>query len=454
MTSNEKSTKNSPRRRLNWIDAAAIFVGIVIGSGIFVAPAQVIAATGNMWAAICLWTVGGLVAACGAFCYAECGARLPRDGGFFNAYRVALGGGAAFVGGWAVALVIYPAAHAAIADVLASYLAELAPVFSGHETLIAVMAVAIVTVLNIAGLRSGPNAQRVMTGLKVTSLALLCLAALFGGQTADSDVKTPADFALSLSAIFAALILVLWTYDGWADINMIAGELKNPARDLGRAVWVGCSVLVMVYLLVQFSISSLLPFDRASTSECVFADAVSVGFGSRAAKFVAGLVVLCTLGSLNGSVLVCSRLIQTMAADGFFFSAFGKLDRHGVPLRAVVMIGVVTAIYSITASFNFLLGLFSFIIWIIYALSAIALLILRHRRVGEPVRFRAPLGVVPPAVVIVASMVMTAGTISDAPLLALAGTGMLILIVIAHILWRRLLPNSNPISEGQEVPSD
>jgi APA family basic amino acid/polyamine antiporter len=211
---------------------------------------------------------------------------------------------------------------------------------------------------------------------------------------------------------------------------------------------------IIVYLLAQFSISSLLPFDQASTSEHVFADAVSAGFGSSAAKLVAGLVVLCTLGSLNGSVLACSRLIQTMSADGFFFSALGKLDGRSVPLRAVVMIAVATAAYVVTASFDFLLGLFSFIVWIIYALSAVALLILRRRRVGEPVRFRAPLGVVPPAVVIVASVVMTPGTIIDAPLRALIGAGMLVLVVLVYLIWRPLLPDSNPISGGPKRPLD
>ncbi|MCF7973304.1 MAG: amino acid permease [Phycisphaerae bacterium] len=452
MTSNI-STENSQRRQLNWIDAAAIFVGIIIGSGIFVAPAQVIAATGSMGLAISFWAVGGWIAACGAFCYAECGARLPRDGGFFNAFRVAFGGGPAFVGGWTVALVIYPAAHAAIAYIFAGYLTELLPAVSGHETAMAVMAVAVVTVLNIAGLRSGPNAQRIMTALKIIALALLCSAALLGGQKTDPDTGIPADFTMGLSTAFAALIVVLWTYDGWADITMIAGELKDPARDLGRAVWVGCSVLILVYLLVQFSISSLLSFDQASTSDRVFADAVSVGFGANAAKLVASLIVLCALGSLNGSVLVCSRLIQTMSADGFFFSALGKLDGRGVPLRAVIMIAVATAAYVVTASFDFLLGLFSVVIWIIYALSAIALLILRRRRVGEPVRFHAPLGVVPPVTVIMASMIMTAGTIMDAPLRALIGAGMLVLIVIIYRMWRPYLPDSNPISGGQDVPS-
>jgi amino acid transporter len=290
MTSNDTSTEHSLRRQLNWIDAAAIFVGIIIGSGIFVAPAQVIAAAGSMRVAICFWAVGGLIVACGAFCYAECGARLPRDGGFFNAFRVALGSGAAFVGGWAVALVIYPAAHAAIAYIFASYLAELVPAFSGHETWVAVTAV----------------------------------------------------------------------------------------------------------------------------------------------------------GSLNGSFLVCSRLIQTMSADGFFFSSLGKLDGRGVPLRAVLMIAAATAVYVVTASFDFLLGLFSFVIWIIYALSAVSLLILRRRRVGEPVRFRAPLGIVPPAMVMVAAVVMTAGTIIDAPWRALIGAGMLVLIACIYLLWRRVLPDSNP----------
>jgi len=329
MRPNEGLAQGSQRRQLNWIDAAAILVGVVIGSGIFVAPGQVIAATGGMWAAMCFWAAGGFIAVCGAFCSAECGARLPRDGGFFNAYRVAFGDGTAFVSGWAVSVVIYPAAAAAIAYVFASYLTELVPALSGHETWAAVGAVAIAAFLNIAGVRSGPYAQRVMTALKVVALALVCLAALFGDRTATAGAKPPVDFTMSLGGALAALIIVLWTYDGWADVNMISGELKDPSRDLSRAVWVGCSVLVLVYLLVQFAVNSLLPFDLASTSACVLSDAVSVGLGGSAARLVAVVIVLCTLGAVNGTVLVCSRLIQTMAADGFSFSALGQFDTRG-----------------------------------------------------------------------------------------------------------------------------
>ena len=446
MTSNDQITEHSQRRQLNWIDAAAIFVGVIIGSGIFVAPAEVVAATGGKWTAIGFWAVGGVIAACGAFCYAECGARLPRDGGFFNAYRVALGGGVAFVGGWTVSLLLYPTAGAAIAYVCASYLTELVPAFSGHETWIAVMAVAIVAALNMAGVRCGPYSQRILTGLKVVSLALLCLAALLGGQSEDSLGKAPVDFTVSLSTALAALIIVLWTYDGWSDVSMIAGELRNPSRDLSRAVWVGCSALVIVYALVQFSVSSLLSFDEASTSERVFADAVSAGFGVGAGKLIAGAVVLSTLGAVNGTVLVGSRLIRTMAAESFYFPFFGKLDRRGVPLRAIVMIAVATAAYSITASFDFLLGLFSFSTWILYALTAVALLILRRKRIGEPLSFRTPLGIVPPAMVITTSFVMTAGTIMDAPSRALVGAGMLVLIALVYLVWRQLLPDAEAVN--------
>ena len=442
MTSKEKIADTSQRRQLNWIDAAAILVGVIIGSGIFIAPGQVIAATGNTWAAICLWAIGGFIAACGAFCCAECGARLPRDGGFFNAYRVAFGDGAAFIGGWIASLLLYPAVGAAIAYVCASYLTELVPAISGYETWTAVTAVVIVTALNMAGVRCGPYSQRILTGLKVISLAFLCLAALLSGQSEDSFTRPPVEFTMSFSTALAALIIVLWTYDGWSDVNMIAGELKDPSHDLSRAVWVGCSILIIIYVLVQFSVSSLLSFDQATTSENVFADAVSAGFGRGAGKLVAGAVVLCTLGAVNGTVLVCSRLIQTISADGLFFSAVGKLDRRGVPLRAIVLTAVATSAYGITASFDFLLGLFLFSTWIFYALTAIALLILRRRHVGEPLSFHAPLGVVPPAIVIFTAFIMTIGTIIDAPLRALIGTGAFVLVGFAYLIWSKLLPQS------------
>jgi len=135
-----------------------------------------------------------------------------------------------------------------------------------------------------------------------------------------------------------------------------------------------------------------------------------------------------------------------MAADSFFFSFFGKLDSRGVPLRAIVMIAVATAAYSMTASFDFLLGLFSFSTWILYALTAVALLILRRRHVGEPLSFRAPLGIVPPAIVIATSFIMIIGTVMDATLRALVGAGMVALIAGVYLVWCQSMPDPEALN--------
>ncbi|MBZ5637666.1 MAG: amino acid permease [Acidobacteriia bacterium] len=424
------------RRQLGLVDAAAIYVGIVLGSGIFVAPAAIAGIAPGAAAAAAFWLVGGGIAACGAFCYAECGARLPRTGGFYVFYREAFGAPLAFVGGWAAVLVTYPASIAAIALVLARYFGEVIPL-RGMEVPVAASALVAAGALNALGVRVGAGAQRALTGVKLAALALLCAAALLAGTPAPPS-PSPIGLGVRPAALLAALVVMLWTYDGWSDVTLVSGELKRPGRDLGRAVLLGTAVLAVLYVLVQLSVGALLDPAHASSSERVVAEAVEAGIGARAGRLVAVLVVVCTFGSINGTVLTASRLGFAMARDGRFPSWFGRVHpRFNTPARSVAGLVVAALLYVVSAGFGNLLAFFSFSVWIFYGLTAAALVVLRRRGVGEPVSWRAPLGPLPPAVVLVTSLGMTASLMYDDPTRSLAGLGLLLLGFPAYALWKR-----------------
>ncbi len=424
------------RRQLRSLDAAAIFVGIILGSGIFVAPAAVAGVAPGPLAGVALWLLGGLVAACGAFCYAECGARLPRTGGFYVFYREAFGAPTAFVGGFAAVLVTYPASIAAIALVFARYLGEVVPL-RGMEVPVAGLALVAAGALNAAGVRIGVLAQRVLTGVKLAVLALLCVAALLAGKPV-STMSVMAMPEVPPAALLGALVVLLWTYDGWSDVTLVSGELEKPGRDLGRAVLAGTAILVALYVLVQLSVGALLDPATAASSERVVADAVQSGLGARAGRLVALLVVVCTFGSINGTVLTASRLGYAMARDRKFPAWFGAIHpRWGTPARSVVGLVAASLVYVASAGFLNLLAFFSFSVWIFYGLTAVALLVLRRRRVGEPVPWRAPGGILPPAVVLATAVAMTVSLMLQDPKRSLMGLGLLLLGFPAYALFRR-----------------
>lgn len=433
-------------RRLGLVDAASIFVGIILGSGIFVAPAAVAGATSSPALAIGLWILGGLITICGAFCYAECGARLPRTGGFYVFYREVYGDAVAFVGGWIALFVTYPASIAAIALIFAQYLGRVVPSLARlPEAAAATLVILVGGFLNVVGVRTGALAQRALSGTKVAALGLLCLAALLapgaplrGGAASSPGALGGAGFA----GLLAALVALLWTYDGWSDVTLVSGEIRNPERNLGRAVLLGSVVLVSVYATVQLAVQVLLPAQQAASSKQVLSEAVQQGLGAGAGRVVALLVVVSTFGSIQGIVLAVSRLGFAMARDRAFLRWFGAVHpRWHTPARASGALVAASIFYVFAGNFRNLLDYFTFSVWIFYALTAVALLVLRRRRVGEGT-WRAPGGVAVPAVVLATALGMTSGLLIQDPLHCLYGLLMLGAGFAAYGVWKRFVPGT------------
>jgi APA family basic amino acid/polyamine antiporter len=432
-------------RQLGLLDATAIYVGIIVGSGIFFAPSNVAQATTNPYWGCAFWLIGGVIAASGALCYAECGARLPHDGGFFIFYRAVFGSVVAFVGGWVALFITYPASVAVMALIFARYLGEVVPALAHYPKIAASMAIFAAALLNIVGVRENAWSQRLLTGAKVTAIALLCAAAVIVGSPASmtpplQQANTTAS-AIDLSLVVPALIGVLWTFSGWSDITLIAGELRDPARNLGRTVALGTAGLVALYVLVQLAVGRILPAQVAAESPRVVSDAVGTVLGPSTGRAVALLVVISTFGAINGVTLVVSRLAFAMAEHNFAPGYLRIIHRRlGTPVPAVATVAAVTLIYVFSSSFRDLLGFFTFTVWLFYGMTSIALLVLRRRKIGEPLAWRAPFGIVPPLVVLATGVMMTASLLADPQqrILALWGVLMLAIAVAVYLLiWRR-----------------
>ena len=413
---------------------------------------MVAAAIAGPGPAALFWLLGGLIAACGASCYAECGSRIPRAGGFYVYYRAVYGPGLAFVGGWVALLVTYPASTAAIALVFGAYIGEVVPVLEGHAVACAAAAVGASGVINIAGVRLAAGVQRGLSGTKLLALALLCLAAVAAGGAAiatgggaAASPAAPGDAAPAAAAggllgpaIIGALMVMLFTYDGWSDIGLIAGEVRDAGRVLGPAVLAATAAIVVVYSAVQWSVLTLLPPERAAASDRVVSDAVVAGLGPGAGRLVALLVAVCAFGSVHSIILGASRIGFAMARDGAFFDWFGRVEpRLGTPARSIAALAAATLAYVVASGFRDLLALFTFSVWIFYALTAVALLVLRRRGTGGAGAWRAPGGVIAPAVVLMTAAAMTAGLMRDDPERSAIGLLLLASGIPAFWIWRR-----------------
>ena len=428
----------SPRpRHLGLFDAVCTMIGIILGTGIFMAPAKVAAVLPSRELAPLVWLVGGLIAMCGAVCYAECAARLPEDGGFFLYYERAFGPQVARVAGWAAWLVTYPASLTATAWVAASYLqGMLRPQGGSAAPWAAALLVGCAAIVAL-GVRAGARLQRVLTGCKVAAIIAVGTAAVWRGR-GGGPPPSPLDLgplATTPALVLTAFAAVMWTFDGWSDITMLAGELKNPRRNLLRAVSWGIFVPATCYALLQAAVMTLLPAEVAMRSGHVLLAALEVIGGQQAAWALGTLALICAVGSLHGVMSAVCRLGWSMAVMGEVPRAFAvRHPRLGTPVRALVVpVGLALA-YLVGGNFNALLSYFAFGVWLYYSLTAVAMLRLRARRVGEAHAFRAPGGYGPPAVVIATAAIMSGLQVWESPWRTAVGVASVAACALGHRL--------------------
>jgi len=383
--------RNELRRVLGPWDAIALVVGIIIGSGIFATPPLVARHLGATGPILGVWILGGVLALAGALCYAELASRFPRTGGAYVFLREAYGPFPAFCFGWSALLVTYPASVAAVSVVFTAYLARLIPLPDPARPVVAAGLCLAVAALNIAGVRLGAAAMRLLTGIKVLALAAVTVAALLAGDTAGGFTPVwNGGAGIGLAAAALSLSAVIWTYEGWADGPTLAGEMRDHRRDMVRALVGGTILVTGIYLVLNVAYLRVLGVDGVAASDSVAVDLAAAVFGPRGTGFVTALVLVSTLGAMNGMVVSASRVVFAMSRDGLFFRAAGEVwPRTGSPGTALVAVGVVSAVYAAVGSFESIVRYFVFTAGIWY-LGNVASLFLHRRRGGPPAPFPVP----------------------------------------------------------------
>jgi amino acid transporter len=377
-------------RRLGFWSAVAVLVGSTIGGGIFRTPAVIaerVPAAGPMFG---VWVLGGLLALCGALTYAELAGLFPRSGGVYVYIREGFGRLPAFLFGWTELVLIRASALGAISTPFAEYLLRSVgrdpalPANAGLVHYVAAAAIALTAALNYYGVRWSALVLNLTTAAKYGALLLLVVLAFFVGRGDVAHFGVPAG-PLTPGLFGLALVSVLWAYDGWGDLSFVGGEVKDPERNLPRALVVGTAAIIAIYLLVNAAYLYLLPLDRMARSPLVAADAAQVVLGQFGIGAVSVVVMLATFSTLVGSILTAPRIFFAMADDGLFFRAVAKVHpRHQTPSSAIVLTACLGVGFVLLRTFEQLADQFVVAIFPFYALAAAAVFVLRRRQPDRP----------------------------------------------------------------------
>ena len=425
-------------RRLGLFDATMLVMGGIIGSGIFVTPAEVARHVGTPFLIVGVWLLGGAIfALAGAFVYAELAVRRPALGGQYAYLRDAYGPLPAFLYGWALLLVIQSGGMAAVAVTFARYVNDLAhlPV---SDSLLAVLAVGSLTIINCLGVRSGSNTQSLLMVLKILAIAALVGVGLwFVVPSADSAPAVQSASTPAWVAIGAALTPVIFSYGGWQTASFISGELRNPERDLARGMLLGVVGVILCYALVVFVCVHALGPQGLADSKTPASDVMRLAFGEKGAAFIAIGIAISALGFLSQGMLTAPRVYFAMAEDGLFFKSVATVSkRTRVPVVAILLQGLVTIVIALSGTFGQILSYVVSVDLIFFSLTGAAVFIFR-RRSGEPVRSVVPGHPFTTIVFVASCIIIVIATVWNAPINSLIGYAILLAGVPAFLYWRR-----------------
>jgi APA family basic amino acid/polyamine antiporter len=427
-------------RRLGLFDGTMLVMGGIIGAGIFLNPAVVAERTGTPFLAVGVWVLGGVVALAGALCFAELGARKPLAGGGYVYLRDAWGPLAAFLYGWTQLLVINSGGIAAVAMTFAGYAASLTGLPARMIPALAVGAIGLLSLVNYLGIKPGSMIQNLFTVLKLAALVGLILAGLLiaGDQVAPvAHVGRVAKPPSVLAAVGIGLIPVLFAYGGWQSTNFVAGEMRDPVRDLPRALLLGVSGVVITYVLANIVYVRVLGIDGLAASTAPASDVMEIVLGPAGRTFIAAGIAFSTFGFLNLAILAAPRVYQAMAADGVFVGAAAQIDdRFHVPATAIFIQAAWAILLVSTRSYGQLLDYVVFGDWIFFGLVGATLWYYRRQDPGGA-GFRLPGYPWVPLFFVTAATFTVISTVVSNPLNALLGTGIIGTGIPAFFWWKR-----------------
>jgi APA family basic amino acid/polyamine antiporter len=381
------------RRVIGLAGGTALIVGITIGSGIFRTPPTIAGLVPNPLVIMGLWTAFGLISICGALAVTELSTLLPRAGGVYVFLREAYGDAAAFVFGWLYVLITTPTTIAALGVVFAEFLLNLLGMSAGGATvqMIAIAAIISLTFANVLGARVGAAVSEVTTLVKVTALAAIILGAFLLGEGRLSNITGGG--VVQGGGLARAVAAVIWTYDGWIAVSMIAGEVVAPERLMKRIIITGMLVIVTLYIGANLAYLYMMPVGVMAQQQEAIARTVMTGIAGPAGGVLIMLAIMTSIfGALNGNLLAKPRVAYAMARDGLTFAFLGKIHpRWSTPWAAVLIQSVIAIIMVLVLrDYDALITYFVVVEWAALLFAVGAVFVLRRKMADAPRPFRTP----------------------------------------------------------------
>jgi APA family basic amino acid/polyamine antiporter len=424
-------------RRLGPFDATMLVMGGIIGAGIFVNPAEVARHVYDPTWIVGVWVLGGIVALAASFVYAELAARRPEVGGQYAYLRDAYGPMPAFLYGWALLLVIQSGGMAAVAITFARYFNELTH-SAIPDSVVGVSALALLTLINCFGVRSGSNVQSALMVLKIAAIGMLVIVGWWLAPGNPASNYPILSTATPLSAIGAALTPVMFAYGGWQTASFCAGEMKNPQRDLAKGLLFGVFGVILLYCFVAFVCVHALGPAGLAASKTPASDVMRLALGDRGATLIALGIAISTLGFLSQGMLTAPRVYFAMAEDGLFFRQVAKVSaKTRVPIVAIVLQGVAAIAIALSGTYGQILGYVVSVDFIFFGLTGAALFVFRKRDGGKSAGFNTPLHPITTAFFVAACAITVIATVWNDWRNSLIGYAILAAGVPACLYWQR-----------------
>ena len=430
-------SQGSPVPTLTLKDAIAITIGIVVGAGIFRTPSMVAANAGSETAVLLIWLAGGLVTLIGALCYAELATSYPHPGGDYHYLTRAYGKPLAFLYAWSRIAVVQTGAIALLAFVFGDYASQLLNLGEYSTSIYAALVVVALTALNVAGVRQGSRTQNWLTSVEVLSLVLVIVAGFV--LTAASDAPAPAvqpTAAPPPAAAFGlALVYVLLTYGGWNEAVYVSAEVKQPRKNIARALLISIAVITGLYMLVNWAYLRGLGLEGLAASEAVAADLMRRAMGEGGARFVSLLVAISALTSANATVITGARTNYALGRDFRLFDFLGRWHSGAnTPTNALLVQGAIALLLVFAGSFAregfvTMVEYTAPVFWLFFFLVGLSLIVLRVREPEVERSFRVPLYPITPLLFCMACAYMLQSSLAYTGAGALAG----VLVLLAGV---------------------
>ena len=451
----DKSKIELPRVLGLW-DVVSIVVGGVIGSGIFLVPADIARGVGAPLLIFAVWIVGGMLSYFGALAFAEMGAAMPQAGGMYNFLRESYGSLLAFLFGWTLFLVIDSGAIATLTVAFASnYLPYFVKIGPAGQKIVAAAFILFLVVVNYVGVRWGANLQNFLTVIKFSALAAVCVIVFIFAKDASASNwirPLPGRFNMGLLGSFGvALVASLWAYKGWESATYSAGEVKRPERNLPWGLLIGTITCVVIYIITNLAYLYAFPASRIAESPRIASEVMNVVVGPVGASIISFIILFSIMGAANQTILCSPRVYFAMARDGLFFKKIADVHpRFLTPHYAIIALGIWSLV--LTLLLKTFRNLFTYVIfgeWIFFGLTVGSVIVLRKKRPDLPRPYKTLGYPVTPIIFILAAMYISVNSLISQFKGTIFGLIIILLGVPAYLYWRMKSPKATGEAPGQ-----